>query len=774
VLLPHFSCEPLSHPRGLIIDDIDSNKLSDVDSDEVRPGERILLEVKKRPPPNVPIKKANPVKSVSLTHQKLKNIKKVPSIPPVTTPKPEVKKAPIKLNPVHLKRNPQPVVPKPVKVVKKVAERKLVPTYDDHDCDGIPDDVDDDVDNDGLLDRTQDSDWDGLLNHVDDDDDNDGIPDKEDEDSNGDGIPDCRLDTTDHKMKLRFGNKQKVLDSDMDGIPDDVDLDDDNNGIPDMLEDRNGDQIPDFLEPVIDELRTLDDVVRLNKMMAAVGWSDRDCDGIPDHLDPDDDNDGYFDKKQDSDRDGILNEYDDDDDNDGIPDIEDLDANGDGIPDCVIQDSDGDGIPDHIDTDDDNDGIPDLKDPNHKFFNFFRDSDNDGIPDILDKDDDNDGIPDHLDSDGVRGLGIDSDGDGFPDAIDDDMNDDGIPDHLQDHDCDGIPDIIDPDDDNDGYFDNKQDSDNDGILNEWDDDDDNDGIPDSEDEDSNGDGIPDCQPKDSDGDGIPDHLDDDDDNDGIPDHLDPDHMAFLMYKPKNLEAMTAQQAQHEANTMAADLGDPGDKDCDGIPDEEDDDMDNDGKIDRTQDSDWDGLLNHIDDDDDNDGIPDYLDPDANGDGIPDCNRNKSVHYHVVRTFGGAIKKVIKVRQLTEEEDALTRLKEAVDHRLHRIRALMDPSDIQPTPTQFVKSNRAPILTHPPVPKKANQPNPSAGKKIVPPKKMKTEAKFVQKNPSGKPKVPVGQMGKRKLAGLLMDSDEDVQKYSRKDIVDLKAQADEVI
>lgn len=80
-----------------------------------------------------------------------------------------------------------------------------------------------------------------------------GIPDKEDEDSNGDGIPDCRSDTTDHKLKLRFGNKNKVLDSDMDGIPDDVDLDDDNNGIPDMLEDRNGDQIPDFLEPVIDE-----------------------------------------------------------------------------------------------------------------------------------------------------------------------------------------------------------------------------------------------------------------------------------------------------------------------------------------------------------------------------------------------------------------------------------------------------------------------------------------------------------------------------------------
>lgn len=46
--------------------------------------------------------------------------------------------------------------------------------FPDHDCDGIPDDVDEDVDNDGLLDRTQDSDWDGDINTQDKDDDNDG------------------------------------------------------------------------------------------------------------------------------------------------------------------------------------------------------------------------------------------------------------------------------------------------------------------------------------------------------------------------------------------------------------------------------------------------------------------------------------------------------------------------------------------------------------------------------------------------------------------------
>ncbi|VEL34910.1 unnamed protein product [Protopolystoma xenopodis] len=115
-------------------------------------------------------------------------------------------------------------------------------------------------------------------------------------------------------------------------------------------------------------------------MLALRGWRDRDCDGIPDHLDPDDDNDGFFDKKQDSDRDGILNEYDDDDDNDGIPDLEDEDANGDGSIDCVVKDSDRDGIPDHVDLDDDNDGVHDLKDSNHPLYNFFSDSDKVSCP----------------------------------------------------------------------------------------------------------------------------------------------------------------------------------------------------------------------------------------------------------------------------------------------------------------------------------------------------------------------------------------------------------
>lgn len=73
-----------------------------------------------------------------------------------------------------------------------------------------------------------------------------GIPDTEDEDANGDGIPDCRADTSDHQLVVRFRAKKRTIDTDLDGIPDDVDHDDDDDGIPDLMEDEDGDQIPDI------------------------------------------------------------------------------------------------------------------------------------------------------------------------------------------------------------------------------------------------------------------------------------------------------------------------------------------------------------------------------------------------------------------------------------------------------------------------------------------------------------------------------------------------
>ena len=57
-------------------------------------------------------------------------------------------------------------------------------------------------------------------------------------------------------------------------------------------------------------------------------------------------------------------------------------VDGDGIPDHLDNDDDGDGVPDHLDDDDDNDGIPDHDE---------EDEDGDGVPDYLDTDDDNDG-----------------------------------------------------------------------------------------------------------------------------------------------------------------------------------------------------------------------------------------------------------------------------------------------------------------------------------------------------------------------------------------------
>ncbi len=62
----------------------------------------------------------------------------------------------------------------------------------------------------------------------------------------------------------------------------------------------------------------------------------------------------------DTDRDGICDHDDIDDDNDGIIDsVEDLDPDNDGNPATNPTDTDGDGIPNYLDLDSDNDGILD-------------------------------------------------------------------------------------------------------------------------------------------------------------------------------------------------------------------------------------------------------------------------------------------------------------------------------------------------------------------------------------------------------------------------------
>ncbi len=130
---------------------------------------------------------------------------------------------------------------------------------------------------------------------------------------------------------------------------------------------------------------------------------DTDQDGLIDIYDPDDDNDGVRDEKddfptdqnewRDTDGDGIGDNSDDDDDGDTIPDDSDL------FPKDPYEsyDSDGDGIGDNADQDDDNDGIPDLNDAFPFNATEWLDTDGDGVGNNVDTDDDNDGIPDESD-----------------------------------------------------------------------------------------------------------------------------------------------------------------------------------------------------------------------------------------------------------------------------------------------------------------------------------------------------------------------------------------
>ncbi|ACR12880.1 thrombospondin type 3 repeat family protein [Teredinibacter turnerae T7901] len=509
----------------------------------------------------------------------------------------------------------------------------------DLDGDKIIDDLDSDVDGDGIPnaeDGSGDSDDDGIIDSRDTDSDNDGIPDSVEgaEDQDQDGIPNHQdLDSDGDNLPDAL---EGTVDSDEDGTPDYLDTDSDNDGISDLIE----------------------------------GAEDSDKDGTPDYLDSDSDNDGISDKDEgadDIDNDGIPNYLDDDADNDGMKDADEGTA-----------DSDGDGTPDYLDTDSDNDGISDKDEG-------ATDSDNDGTPDYLDTDSDNDGISDKdegaddIDNDGIPNYrdddsdndgmsdkdegSADSDNDGTPDYLDSDSDNDGISDKDEgsaDSDNDGLPDYLDSDSDNDGISDKDEgsaDSDNDGTPNYRDEDSDGDGIPDADESqaDSDGDNIPDFIDTDSDNDGISDSEEGarDSDNDGVSDYLDTDSdNDGIDDKDESTGDSDGDGTPDYLDTSIDEDGDgipdiiegAGDDDGDGIPNYADIDSDNDGILDNQEegisgkDSDNDGIDDSFDVDEtggvdldndgiddgyvlrdtDEDGIPDMLDPDSDGDGIPDA------------------------------------------------------------------------------------------------------------------------------------------------------------
>jgi hypothetical protein len=373
-------------------------------------------------------------------------------------------------------------------------------------------------------------------------------------------------------------------------------------------------------------------------------------------------------------------------DGDGLVDSADADSDNDGIPDAVERgldaahprDTDGDGTPDYLDRDSDNDTLPDALEA-APTASSPPDTDGDGLPDYRDLDSDADGVPDRLEG---NGLGTDADGDGIDDAFDvgivggADANHDGVGDTaaVRNTDADANADFRDLDSDGDGILDAAEanasgnDADHDGIDDVMDPqatggaDADHDGIDDAYRlPDTDGDGVPDLRDLDADNDGALDVVEaglvDADDN-GLadagqnatanPPDTDADNVADFRDLDSNgdgtLDVVAAGFGSLDANhdgridSVADDDGDgiagardrapfsfgnTGDADHDGVADNVDLDLDNDGipnDIDGADDADGDGIPNMMDLDSDNDGIPDVVEAggiDANGDGLID-------------------------------------------------------------------------------------------------------------------------------------------------------------
>ncbi len=156
--------------------------------------------------------------------------------------------------------------------------------------------------------------------------------------------------------------------------------------LPDLT-DANGDGLPDFVEPLMACIQNAL-VPWLEEQGVQVPRGDGDGNGIPDFVD------ALMAHVRNA-TPAWLQQM-------GQPEL--VDEDGDGVPDSVQNrlcyrgtvgpfDSDGDGIPNYAE-DNDGDGIPNFEDPDCR---NATDGDGDGVPDADDGDDDNDTIPDYAD-----------------------------------------------------------------------------------------------------------------------------------------------------------------------------------------------------------------------------------------------------------------------------------------------------------------------------------------------------------------------------------------
>lgn len=318
---------------------------------------------------------------------------------------------------------------------------EIQPNPLDWDGDGVDDQVDLDVDNDGILDTAE---FAGLADPF--------------GDSDGDNIPNYNDPDTAGYLDNDGNGINDQYDVDGDGIPNAYDLDSDNDGIPDNIE---GQSTAGYIPPTgTVDVNGIDTAYGDGLDATEIINSDlplNNSDTVPDYLDNDSDNDGKSDTEEalgtipqsgnDLDFDGIDDAFD----NvtggttaigsaqntinpSALPDEDsDLGSGGD-VNYRDTSDTDGDGIVDDIDLDDDNDGILDTSefegsnDP-------FGDEDGDGLINLIDTNDN--GAP----GDGSTTDYTDNNSDGLPDAFDTDL--DGIPNHMDlDSDNDGIPDTV--------------------------------------------------------------------------------------------------------------------------------------------------------------------------------------------------------------------------------------------------------------------------------------------------------------------------------------------
>ncbi len=366
----------------------------------------------------------------------------------------------------------------------------------DHDDDGIPDTIDIDDDDDGIPDIVEgygqdgsaDDDADGTPNWADPDHalndanhplhggwdwDGDGVPNHLDLDSDNDGILDAvegHADNT-HYDQNGDGHLDTMTDADGDGLRQQADADE--SGVAAPTPDMDGDNHPDYLDLDTDG-DSIPDVIE-------GGNTDTNNDGMIDVADSDGDSiigPADFDAS-DSDDDGIVAPADGSESGNPVidhasgsapapgtqltdtdlnqrPDFRDVDSDDDGIPDFVEgQDDNGDGQPDigwpPAGTDADGDGWDTMFDPSEGgAAPVTPDHDGDAAPDYQDIDSDDDGSGDGIENPG-QGVGDgsgDSDGDGWVDQSDTDPEGHSGPWDTStlapDDNGDGVPDYLDP------------------------------------------------------------------------------------------------------------------------------------------------------------------------------------------------------------------------------------------------------------------------------------------------------------------------------------------